>query len=205
MFAIILTAACCQFDLIGTPEAFDLVGDVPLILTPTKLSEPTRLPYVFGYTKERCPPCETLKQDAPRLNSPRIELKDPPDWALSKSFPVLHWETPSGWKMQEGWYGAGKFLDTYDKSMKSVPASAITPPTRVVVSNRHGLYYGSHPSGWSWPGDLRHHLSTTHGYDAGYLAGLSDAQVIAIHDADHNSGGPGGGRRKGLIGFFNTR
>ncbi len=41
---------------------------------------------------------------------------------------------------------------------------------------------------WTWPGDLRSHLATTHGYSLPWLATLSSAELRSLHDNDHNSG-----------------
>ena len=49
-------------------------------------------------------------------------------------------------------------------------------------------------SSWTWPGDLRSHLQgDVHGYTAEELAGLSHAELKALHDNDHN------GHESGLI------
>jgi hypothetical protein len=208
MNTILILAAICQ-----APD-FDLNGGVDLIFTlnggPTEVYKPKaeapKVPRVRAYTTEKCAPCETLKMDAPRLAAPIIEFYDAPDWTSDKKFPVLHWETPAGWRLQEGWNGPGPFLTNYDESFKKkASAQKVT-----VVNRRAGLYYGAYPSTYDWPGDLRSHLTQSpHGYDAAYLNGLSDQQVIALHDSDHinrlSESRTRGNVNRGIFGLFRSR
>lgn len=43
----------------------------------------------------------------------------------------------------------------------------------------------SSPS-WTWPGNLRNHLLSGHGFSAQQLAGLSQSDLIALHNNSHN-------------------
>lgn len=198
MTIIILIAALAQvpeFDLGTSVPEFDLsgsgqipeftlsgVGSVPTILQPTKLSEPTRGPLAFGYTKPRCPGCDTLKVEKERLNSPHIELKDPPAWTAGHAFPVMHWETPKGWQSMDGWPGAGKFLTLYDESMKAKAAQAA--PQVVQQQLRVTPSYGNH---WTHPDTIFRHLIQEHGYSPAQLRGLSEEQMLTLHDQAHES------------------
>lgn len=217
MHAFILIAALAgQFDQIESANevlSFDQLGTVPLVLRP-KLDVPTRGPITLAYTKRNCPPCLTLKAEKDRINSPHIELKDEaPEWTSGHAFPVLHWETPTGWRSQDGWYGAGPFLTTYDQSMQATAKSAapVVQQQQRVVLRHGGLYYGRYPSTYDWPGDLRAHLTQSpHNYSWDYVNSLSDQQVIAVHDQWHiqhagGGGSSGGVRQRRGFGFFNVK
>jgi len=39
---------------------------------------------------------------------------------------------------------------------------------------------------WTWPGDLKSHLLNGHGHSPEELAGLSQSELRALHDNDHN-------------------
>ncbi len=43
---------------------------------------------------------------------------------------------------------------------------------------------------WTHPGNIRDHLVRTHGYSYSYLSGLSQEQLLSIHDADHEGRAP---------------
>lgn len=65
----------------------------------------------------------------------------------------------------------------YFTQPKSVSVSVSTP-----VTYSSGYYNGT--SQWTYPGDIRSHLSTSHGTTA--TAGMSQNQMESLHDSIHN-------------------
>lgn len=57
--------------------------------------------------------------------------------------------------------------------------------TSARVNARPQLVF-SNQTKWSWPGDLREHMRREHGLSAATLAELSDSQVMALHDWEHD-------------------
>jgi hypothetical protein len=59
-----------------------------------------------------------------------------------------------------------------------VPAPAPKPVPKIVA-----------PAGksWNWPGDLKQHLQSSHGFTAAQLNGKTFEQMRAMHDDSHNA------------------
>jgi hypothetical protein len=110
----------------------------------------------------------------------------PPKWSSGKSFPVIVWKHGKQEWYQEGWNGYARFKDRWEKSR----TAAVPPPAR--EANRAGVGYtplrhGSVPSRWSWPGDLRVHLTQPpHSLNPSRVARMSDRECVAWHDAWHD-------------------
>jgi hypothetical protein len=65
----------------------------------------------------------------------------------------------------------------------------VAPPYAAPVYRAPAIYaaplYFAGQAQWSWPGDLRRHM-VEHGYSAAFVGSLSNAQLIALHNQDHN-------------------
>ena len=97
-------------------------------------------------------------------------------------YPVVHFEPqPGKWRVMYGPASFGEFK-THWRDCVQRPTFNTAKPLQTV--SHHGLFYGQYQSTYTWPGDLRHHLRSTHGVEP---AGWNDAQCIAWHDNWHIS------------------
>ena len=70
----------------------------------------------------------------------------------------------------------------YFTQPKSVSVSVSTPTVSTPTVSVSGYYDGT--SQWTYPGDIRSHLATSHGTTA--TAGMSKNQMESLHDSLHN-------------------
>jgi len=114
--------------------------------------------------------------------------------AISKGqvYPVVHFEpAPGKWRVMYGPANLAEFKTHY-RDCVARPALNTAKPVHTVSAG--GLFYGKYQSVYTWPGDLRHHLRTTHGVEP---AGWDDARCIAWHDNWHIAHERGRGGRHG--------
>lgn len=149
-------------------------------------------PVVFLYVAPfHCPPCEAAKRDIKAWkNSPMRFVVDKSPTIQVDSYPTLHWNDSNGkGKIITGWPGIQSFEATWRATMeagkKAVEGSdrlGSLSPQAPQPRNRYPPMAGYRP-GWTWPGDLRQHLLSTHGVsEAGEL---TQDQAEALHDALH--------------------
>ena len=107
----------------------------------------------------------------------------------SLELPFMHFtaaDSPSGWRVRSGWFGAEEFERLFRSHDKPVLLPTIRKTQSVQrVAHRPLIFRGQ--AEWSWPGDLRQHLTTgPHGLSRATVDSWSDSQCIARHNADHN-------------------
>jgi len=129
-------------------------------------------PKIQMFTATWCGPCQSAKAAIKAAKFPfDVEYVDvsnggQPGWCAS--IPAFAWQANGQTRYVLGFPGADqltrKWQATQNPAVKAT-ADAYTP-------------------GWTWPGDLKRHLLTTHGVHE--AAGLTQDQAEQVHDALHN-------------------
>jgi hypothetical protein len=138
-----------------------------------------------------CEPCNKVIAEGNKSTRFKfVKRDDIPAWvkkiaddANQGSYPIVTFPDKSGRQRYVApWRGLKEFEKRYDKAFDNpIKAASVA-----------GLFYGSNPSGWTWPGNLRSHLRE-HGYTSAQIARMSDSECIAAHDREHNRRGIFGG------------
>ena len=145
-------------------------------------------PVVYLYSAPfKCPPCEQAKADIKAWrDSPMRFVTDRKAPFAVESYPTLHWNDANGKGLVVvGWPGVKSFEAAWLASQKRADAGkgsdrlgSLSPQG----ANRWPAMAG-YQAQWTWPGDLREHLLTTHG--VGEAPQLTQDQAEALHDALH--------------------
>ncbi len=171
--------ASLSFQLIGHP----MPDAAPAYVAP--VIPEVQKPKVFAYKPAdfKCPGCDKLKMEADLLPVD-LEWKSAPDWV--KSYPTLHWQGIDGKWYQYQWgklptteKDVWRFIHRYSETREKQPPKEEPEFHSTSYDNRR----------WTWPGEIKQHLMATHGYSADELAGLSHAQLVAIHNRSQNTPG----------------
>lgn len=128
-------------------------------------TKPRELPKFYSTPScIHCPPLEAVVKEAAAY-----EKLAAPDWM---TVPRVEWE---------GYYVEGNNPTAVLALLRGDPSMAT--PIKTVAARQPITSSG--PS-WTWPGNLRSHLSGGHGFSEEQLAGLSQSELIALHDNSHN-------------------
>ena len=124
---------------------------------------------------EQCPCNSVLEPAVEAVVDPVVELpkQNPAAYAVGDDIVVSSGATHTVTKVE---VLNGKWA--YFTQPKSVSVSVSTP-----VNYSSGYYDGT--SQWTYPGDIRSHLATSHGTTS--TAGMSQDQMESLHDSLHNS------------------
>jgi hypothetical protein len=79
----------------------------------------------------------------------------------------------------------GGWLAAQADVSRPVPGAISIPVSRPAVSVS-SLFYSPGRSSWTWPGDLRQHMASEHGYTLSSLNSMSDQSVISLHEQLHS-------------------
>lgn len=137
-------------------------------------------PVVVVYGDSWSPIYKRMKTDTQADTSIHWVFDDSsPNWMEG---PVgLRWKGQNGWLILKRWPGLNAFLKMWEQSQKSTAIRSAAPMIR-----RSVIYGRGTNSGWSWPGDLRQHLTGTHGVNPTIVNGWTDRQCMSYHDAMHD-------------------
>lgn len=146
-----------------------------------------RRPVIYFYSQPGCAACSRAQSalDAARDLPFDVKPAKPPAWV--DAYPTLHWNDASGrGKIVRGWAAdmtAAKLVTVWKATQ---PAPPPPPPERPTTLRSDAVYYGSVPSLYTWPGDLREHLAgAPHHVPRQQLRIMSPRELVATHDAWH--------------------
>jgi thiol-disulfide isomerase/thioredoxin len=151
------------------------------IVVETPTVKPVEVPKrVYVYTADWCGPCLAFKAE-PKPSGYEFIFINEANWPSyvygRKRLPVFHWEyAEDRWTFQDGYFGMSQLT------------SAIS--NKPIVRDDSSPLFGE----WTFPGktrgDLIKHLAgPPHNYRLGYLKGLSNSQLLNLHDTWHNKNG----------------
>jgi hypothetical protein len=132
------------------------------------------------YAPFHCPPCESEKaeikawKDSPfafrngDINNAPITIE---------SYPTTAWRVNGQWWSYSGWHGVKHLEGEWERSRKTTHDGGMKPNGSHVSTD---ISRGT--TRYTWPGDLRHHLRTTHGI----TESLTHEQAVLVHDAIHS-------------------
>jgi hypothetical protein len=132
VYAFILTAALCQFDVFGSPEPasvvpFDVWGDVPQVVAKEiEEDEPPEPPKpavvdlrsVFVYLDLDDSKSYRIREDTDQIEGLIFKFRDGsrvPEGGEKYDLPLLHYHTDSGWVFDSGWKGALRFAQRWSR------------------------------------------------------------------------------------------
>jgi hypothetical protein len=165
--------------------------------------EGARRPVVYLYAHVGCAACERAKRDlAAAEKSPTglpfvVQPAPAPAWVTR--FPTFHWNDRTGrGKHVHGWATSAPGPDPVARLIEiwratQAPRKNATPPPPpppAEATNRpirsDGVFYGSVPSLYSWPGDLRDHLAgPPHNLPWTQTRVMTPRELVAAHDGWH--------------------
>lgn len=152
---------------------------------PSELGKPKDERFVVKmYTATWCAPCQTakiavkaaVKEGKLPFDIEFVDVSNggQPDWC--SSIPAFGWQVEKQTRYVLGFPGMPQLIRQWEQSRK--PQNARAPP-----ANHWPAMHGYKPS-WTWPGDLRSHLRSSHGVnEAGQL---TQDQAEALHDQLHS-------------------
>lgn len=160
--------------------AINLPSVAPATISQEPRTKNQERPLVTFYCASWCVPCQQAKAELNDVKLPfDIKIIDvsnggQPDWC--DSLPAFAWDHKGQTRYVLGWPGVKKLIKQWEATNKEQPHARSSP------ANRWPAMTGYQP-GWTWPGDLRQHLQSTHGVnEAGQL---TQDQAEALHDALH--------------------
>lgn len=134
------------------------------------------------YSNSYCPPCEDFKAQLDVLKKKGL-IKDLPFEVVVTNdppvrpvhYPFIVWKNSKDkWIYLDGWAGMNNLINTWKFSQEAEKTSL-----RFNIPNLD--HYNAR---WTWPGDLRKHLQSTHNVDT---SGLSTNQLEMLHDGLHEN------------------
>jgi hypothetical protein len=162
---------------------------------------------VIVYSDHSCPEClgmlrwemQHLTEDGYGVD--HRDASQRPAALRSLDLPVLHFtctDSTSGWRARSGWLGVVEFerlFESHNWTVSEPLKRAVAQPVRRV---QHSALIYRGQAEWSWPGDLRRHLSESpHNVARATIDSWSDGQCIAFHNAQHTQ--HNGGNRSRLF------
>lgn len=208
---VMLAASPTPFSFEDSQLVPELEAKPPAIVEPTKPSpggdtpdanaratepQPPKLALALVYGPPGCEPCleaVAALNDSKRYKASKSDItpavaKIANEWNQG-AYPIVIFRDKKNAERFVCWRGLSDFETRYNRTMgipKTAAADTGKSPSSASGSTAAALYYHGQSSSWTWPGNLRRHLVTEHGYSANQVAAMSDAQVIAAHDAAHN-------------------
>jgi hypothetical protein len=202
---LVVTLAVSQIDMMGdnTPSV-DFSGLGATTVSPDSI--------IFDcYSPSWCAGCRLTEKEIQELTSQGLaqvnfhrSSKEYPVKVLNLIaaggvYPVILWRTNTGkeYSLSDGWKGNYNLLTRYNRSCQIKEPPKTQPPKPVqqlVIPARSGAH-------WTHPDTIYRHLIQEHGYSPAQLRGLSEEQMLSLHDAAHE-GRTAPARRPGRIARF---
>ncbi len=165
MILVAVLANPIDYDMLSAPIDYGQNGDVTFLQEETKS-------VVRIYTASWHKPCRVLKRNLTSIIDVKIQWideVDTPTWV--RTLPTIHWEkTPGNWRQLSGAVSREQFDSIVLGKQPSFSKYVIQ------FSGRQ----------WTWPGSIRNHLlGEIHQFTEEELKGFSDAELIQIHNYEH--------------------
>ena len=178
--AKVASAIAIKRSLNGVSES--LIPDSPVVKSRPKV--------YIAFAPFYCPPCEIQKSAIQGWNPEEfdIEVVSSGQFPVQiSSYPCTAWKNSSGeWVRLPQWTGRAALIATWNLSQQ--PKSASTRPQSAVRSQN------AYNPQWTWPGNLKQHLQSTHGVPN--ASNLTQDEAERLHDSLHNNGGSSGKRKR---------
>lgn len=174
---------CVLLSAVGAAEYSVTVEPSAYVVTVETAKPPAKAkPEIWTfYAPFHCPPCVTQKADLKAWKDApftfRIgDINNAP--VVIESYPTTAWQVDGKWWSYSGWHGT----EHLEREWKRSQSTKAKPGDQHSSRGTHQSQSLSGTTRYTWPGDLRHHLRTTHGI----TESLTHEQAVMVHDAIHS-------------------
>lgn len=134
------------------------------------------------YAPFHCDPCDAEKADLKEWKDAPFafrngDINNAP--VMIESYPTTAWQVDGKWWSYSGWHGTEHLEREWKRSQSKASHTSAGSGGHAGTLTQAGSLATRR---YTWPGDLRHHLRTTHGI----TESLTHEQAVMVHDAIHS-------------------